>query len=574
MKVATLATGSFRTCKGGLRQIGEVARFDVRQQLRDPLTTLYALVFGLLAFGHTASDVVELVNARGVVPKTAPWALALAFGGLAAFGQVITTMISATAVLRDEALRVRDLVATSGLGLRPWFAGHVVAALTVMVVVYAAIPIGAALGMLAVPVSGASRLATVYAVGHAFAIITLPTMVVVALLLTSVGVFTRRVMGVLIAALALVALWQLALSLEQHTATRTIGALLDPFANAPVLAQTRQWSTTDRMTRPVALDGVLLWNRVLWLLTALAVAGVSGWRVSWRAAGHQAAQAAAPVSWWPWRWRLNRPTHALAPAPTFPHTTTPLAALCRFTARWILQDPAWKAVAALAVGNVLFNALLAPPPLEAGVALTSAQLLLVQQHARLFVILLATVYAGEVIWRERDLRVSDLAATVPVSRATAVLGRLGGLLAAQSLLALLLALVGLAVAWPAISAAPGARGGQSALATWAAWSLFVVWLPFLQLTVLSAAAHAVVNHKVAAHLMLITGWVLAIVVDTRLTVPWWVRFAEPALMQLADGSAAARVPWGLLAQRGAYWSVVSAALVGVIAWRWPRLISR
>jgi ABC-2 type transport system permease protein len=561
-------TGSCRTCKGGLRQIVAVARFDVRQQLRDPLTTLYGLVFGLLAFGHTASDVVELVTARGGVPKTAPWALALAFGGLAAFGQVITTMISATAVLRDEALRARDLVATSGLGPRPWFAGHVVAALTVMVLVYGAMPIGAALGTLTVPASGASRLATMYALGHAFAVITLPTMVVVALLLTSVGVHTRRVMGVLIAALALVALWQLALSLEQHTATRTIGALLDPFANAPVLAQTRGWSTTDRITRTVALDGLLLWNRALWMLIALAVAGVSGWRVSWSATW----RVAAPASWWPSRLRRHRPIRARTLPRTALRTTTPLAALWRFTARWILQDPAWKAVAALAVGNVLFNALVAGPTLEVGVVATSARLLLVQQHARLFLILLATVYAGEVIWRERDLRVSDLAATMPVARATAVLGRLGGLLAAQSLLALLLALVGLTVAWPAISAAPGALG-EGGLATWVAWSLFVVWLPFLQLTVLSAAAHAVVNHKVAAHLMLITGWVLAVVVDSQTTVPWWVRFAEPALLA-PDGRAAAHVPWALLAQRGAYWSAVSAALVGVIAWRWPRLTSR
>ena len=76
------------------------------------------------------------------------------------------------------------------------------------------------------------------------------------------------------AALALVALWQGALSLVTIDAERTIGALLDPFANAPVLALTAHWSEGARTTRTVPIDTLLLANRALWLTVAALVVGM------------------------------------------------------------------------------------------------------------------------------------------------------------------------------------------------------------------------------------------------------------------------------------------------------------
>jgi hypothetical protein len=92
----------------------------------------------------------------------------------------------------------------------------------------------------------------------------------------------------------------------------------------------------------------------------------------------------------------------------------------------------------------------------------------------------------------------------------------------------------------------------------------VLWLPFAQLTVLSLAVHVLLDHKVAAHLLLITGWVVAVVLDGQVDLAWWWRFAEPASL-LRDGVVA----WGELARRGAYWTAVSAALVALCWWRWP-----
>jgi hypothetical protein len=237
------------------------------------------------------------------------------------------------------------------------------------------------------------------------------------------------------------------------------------------------------------------------------------------------------------------------------------ASVRQFTALWMQHDGGWRIVAALAVLNACANAVARPLP-SADMPPFAAALLLVSEHARLFLILLATVYAGELVWRERDVRVHALIDAMPVSLHTLVAGRIQGLLMAQRAVVLPLAAAALLIA---IARAGLGAAWQEQGALWLAWSVFVLWLPFAQLTLLSLAVHVLLDHKVAAHLLLITGWVVAVVLDERGGTPWWLHFAESAPLLHAE-----EVAWGALMQRGAYWSAVSAALLLLSLWRWPR----
>ena len=514
-----------------------VLSFEVQAQQREPLTMLYALVFFLLALGYASSSAVELVGNRGAVPRTAPWALLLAFGGLTAFGQVITTMIATTAMLRDEAQRTRALVATSGLDARTWFLARLAAALVVMLAVYAAMPLGVVVGTL---FAGGAVGAAVQGSARAYLLITLPTMLTVTTLLASAALVTRRVLGVLAAALALVGLWQLALALAAQPAVATVGALLDPFGNAPVLVATRGWSDAARTADVVPWSGVIAANRLLWSALSLALLLLVLRR-------HAALAFTEPV-------RAESTTRDAHSTRALSRASSALASLRHFTASWMVHDGGWRIVSVLAVLNATANAAARPITSTAGEPPFVAALLLVSEHARLFLILLATVYAGELVWRDRDVRVHEVVAALPVSRTALLLGRVQGLLLAQRRIVLPLAVAALLVA--AFRGGAATPHGDSWFAHWMAWSLFVLWLPFAQLTLLSLAVHLLLDHKVAAHLLLITGWVVAVVLDRHGVSAWWVRFAETPPL-LSDGVVA----WAPLLQRGAYWTAVSAVLL-------------
>jgi len=512
--------------------------FEIRQQARDPLTTLYILVFFLLAFGYTSSDVVELVNDRGSTPRNAPWALTLAYSGLAAFGQVITTMIAATAVLRDTATRAMPFLATSSMSPRVWLLARAAAAVAITGIVYLAIPLGALAGalagngLIAVP---PLELAEWYLLP--FIVVTLPTMLTVALVLVSVGALARRALPVLGAALVLVLLWQGAVGLTRSPGTAVLGALLDPFANAPVLAATVLWDAGDRATRTVPLDPLILGNRAIWVATATMLFGFALWRIRWPEPEPAAVRPAATAS-------------------TSTAAGSAFTSLRRTTTAWITRDGGWRTVTVLAFVNAATSAWTRGPG-SGGLLETLGR---VAEGSRLFLILLATVYAGEVLWRERELRVAPLIDAAPVRTRTIALARIAGLALAALQPVGAVTLAGCAVAL--------ARGALTAtgIPLLIAWAAFVVWLPFMQLAALSLAVHVLLRHKVLSHLALITGWTLAVVLDRHGASAAWYRYGEPATLTGAAGSIA----WGSLATRAGYWTVVSGALVVLAAWLWPR----
>ncbi len=517
-----------------LERIRAVVLCECRLQRREPLTALYALVLFSLAFGFMASSAVELVRGRGDVPKSSDWSVMLAFGGLTAFAQVITTMVVVTAVLRDEGVRIEGLMATTQLSPRERLAGQLVAAVIVLTCVYLAMPLGAWVGAIS---GGVDLVALMQRLLRAYVVLTLPSMLVVASVVGVTAALSRRPMASLAASLLLLGCWQLALSLAGSTRVAPIGVLLDPFGNVPVLVATAEWTDAARAVSGVPIAGGVLRNRAVWIVMSAVMLAVGF------------AYARAPL------------------AVVFPSATggtrarsSRIASVWRFTASWISRDGAWRAVTALAVANALINATVRWSHAAPSVASLAEFLDLVREHARIFLILLATVYAGEIVWRDRDVRVNELVDSSPITTAALAWSRLAGLASVQWRAASLL-VAGALLAYVLLVRTLS----LDALLVWAVWAGVQMAAPFLQWGVLSVAVHVLVRHKVAAHLLLITGWVVAVVLNQHGASDWWYRYAEPA--NLLEGGGLA---WTSLVVRGVYWTSVATLLTVLIVRQWPR----
>jgi hypothetical protein len=233
-------------------------------------------------------------------------------------------------------------------------------------------------------------------------------------------------------------------------------------------------------------------------------------------------------------------------------------ALAQFTLRWTWNDRGWLVIAALGVLNVVAHAASAASPLVIDAAGVVA---LVQEHARLFLILLATIYAGELLWRDHDERVAELIASTPITPARLLGTRLLGLVGAECALVLTL----LAGAWIAVAIAHDVVSLVHVVAYGLLWLL----VPFVQWTVLSLAVHAVVRDKIIGHLLLIAGWVLAVVLDANGVDSPWVRFADPPVI-----AAGETTPLSVALLRAAGWTAVCAGLFVLAAQRQRRITSR
>lgn len=542
-----------------------VCRFELRVQFREPATYLYALVFLLLTFAFVSSGTVELVQHRGTLPKLSPLAISLALGGLTAFGQVITTMIAASAVLRDRAWRTDQLVFTTRVSHRAWILGRWSAALLVMATVYGALTIGVLLGAMAPWVARDISLVDVAARALVpWITLTVPTGAAVATILVAAALRTQRLLGVVAAALALVFLWQGCEALAQHHAFGTglsplpktvlLAALADPFGTVATQVVTAGWTDAQRAHAFVPLLGLVGASRLTWL-TIAAITGALMLRQT--RAGTVLAQPSESADVIALDSRLT--------AGPFARIRSRTVQLAIFTVRWMWRDKGWRVIGGLGALNVLAHAIA-----DSGLPITNAAtsstdlarhvVMLVQEHARLFFILLATIYAGELLWRDIDQRSHELVLSAPVRSRSLVLGRILGIGAAEGVLVSVL----LMSAWGALAARGAIASPHSAIALGTLWLL----LPFVQWTVLSLFVHVTVRNKIAAHLLLITGWVLAVALDANGVTSPWVRFADPPTLL-----ATAAIPWNDALWRAAWWSTVSAVLLALTVRQWRGVTS-
>jgi ABC-2 type transport system permease protein len=538
-----------------------VCALELRIQRRDPAVVLYALVFLLLTFAFVSSGTVDLVRDRGVLPKLSPLAIALALGGLTAFGQVITTMVAATALLRDAADRTDQLLFSTPLSHRSWVSGRWLATVIVVLAVSTALVAGVLLGAAAPWVERDVPWLTVAGRAiRAWALVTLPTTLAIATLLTAVAVRTRRLLGVLAAALALIFLWQGCESVRRRidgpVATTTAAALLDPFGTVALQATTAPWTTEQRAMAPIPISGLLGWSRLLWLLLAVGAGTVALRPPATRLVRPTAERSRADV--------FSRRFGSLGAA-WWPRAHSRLFTLARFTRRWMWRERGWLVIAGLGALNVAVHAFSAPTG-PVGARDAAGLIALVQEHSRLFLILLATIYGGELLWRDVDDRVLELVQSTPVGTATLVGGRVLGVWQGQLLLVCALLVAG----WLGTVARPGVSL-PSLRTVWesAAYGGLWLFLPFTQWLVLSLLVHVLVGHKVIAHLLLIAGWVLAVTLDANGASSPWVRFADPPALTLN-----APVPVAEALGRGAVWTVVSAGLLALTMYRWRAATSR
>src|SRR6478672_8716223 len=124
-----------------------IFKFELAYWFKRPLTLLFFTLFFFIAFFSTASDVF-LGIATGQIHRNAPFILASATGIATAIGQVITTAIAGTAVLRDAQLGTEELLFTTRLSKSGYLVGRFIGAFIIMLVIYVALPIGLLVGTL------------------------------------------------------------------------------------------------------------------------------------------------------------------------------------------------------------------------------------------------------------------------------------------------------------------------------------------------------------------------------------------------------------------------------------------
>ena len=477
-----------------------VFKFELAYWFRRPLTLLFFTLFFLMAFFATASDAF-LGIATGQIHRNAPFVLATAMGVLTAIGQVITTAIAGTAVLRDSQIGTEELLFTTRVSKSGYLLGRFVGAFVIMLVIYSALPIGLLAGSV-MPWVPAEKMGPIQisAFFQPFFMIAVPNLLFVSALLFAVGALTRRLFAVYVTGIILLVAWQITQTIVGQLDKLKLASLIDPFALTTVDVAVRYWSVAEKNARLVPLTGPMMQNRLVWIAVAIALFALVAAAFRLRL---QQAKASG-----------RRKKATLAAQVVVP--PTPIVALRYDRASWvrafvsqigfhlrsILREPPYLAISLICVINLMVSLWFQMRPNEsARWPVTSAFAPLVGNGMFVFTVLLATLYGGELVWRERQIKADQLQDSTPVPTWVTF---------GSKLLAVFLAITVLVFVANVGSMLMQLSQGYTRLqpGVYLQVTALIALPTALAITALAMGVHALVNQKFVGHLIVIAYWVL------------------------------------------------------------------
>ena len=487
---------------------GEVFRFEVEYRLRQPSTWVYGLVlFGipfLLMHGINGSS--QYLNA--------PVKVMQASAILGSIGMLITAGIFGDAASRDVQTRMHALFYTSPVRERDYLGGRFLGGLVVNAVLVMGIPLGLLLASL-MPYMSAGKFGPVQLAAYvqAYVLVLLPNVVVIGAFMFAAAVLTRQALATYLGGIALFVLGAVSADFTQGLGSRTLEVLLDPFGGQAISATTEFWTPAEQNSRLIGWPTVMFLNRALWIAVAAVVFALMAARFRF------AHPAGVPRRlWWRRRAVVDTAPDRLVPIPAVraPAAHRSFGFAGRSRQALAIAARGWREIAATRafllilggamffmfavgwdVGSEMFGTSTWPVThLIAGTVLGS--------YLPPVLALLIAIFAGELVWREREVGMGDIAAVAPVPDSVALLGRS---------LALVAMLVTLQVAFMAAGMILQASQGYTRFEIDVYLKLLfgIKLVDYVLLAALAMAVHVIVNNKYLGHLIVVVYFVWTMV---------------------------------------------------------------
>lgn len=416
----------------------EFFRFELRQQLRSPLLWMMGALFAALAFGAAATDVIQLGGGIGNVHRNAPMIVVQFLGIFTLIGMLFIAMSINGALLRDFEQGTAELIFASPIKRRDYVAGRIAAAVLGCLLVYALIGFGIFIAQF-MPWIDAKRLGpvSVYPYAWAFAVIVLPNLLFTAALLSLLAIVTRSILWVYIGVLGFFILSGVTAVLLRDLDNVWIATLAEPLGMRAFGRTIRYWAAEQRNTQLPAITGYILANRALWLGIALALFAAcfalfkterSGTARGWRRA------KASPA---------NKDSGVLAPAASAARTlpkvspsfgpATGIAQFLRqlrFDMLGVLRGIPFIVMLMFALANFIPAAIFAESMYDTPIHPVTSQILAALQGAYSFVLIIIVLfYAGELVAKERSVKIHEVTDAMPVPNWVPLAAKFGALVA-------------------------------------------------------------------------------------------------------------------------------------------------
>lgn len=487
--------------------------FELKLRMRSISTYIFFLIpFLLMLFAVSVEDFGAV--GPGKIYYNGPWGLLENFGQFTGFGAILIAAIFGPAILRDFQTDTYALVFTKPISKFGYLMGKWAASFVTTLFVFSGLLWGGMIGTV-MPWADPSRLAPVHFMAYfkPFFAISVINIFFLGALFFCVAALSRRIVVVYLQGVSVLALYLiLAISvIATNKLDRFWPSVFDPLGMVFMNSIMRYWTVVERNSRLLDWTGPFLYNRLLWTglgILALALTyflfPMSAETLTGRRANRKAKQAAEAEE----QEKKNRP-RAVGALPQVIQNFSGSAvwsqffSMARMRTRLILREIPFWAIALLMIIFCGINGAFAGEASGVKVwPVTYLMLNVLQGGASLFLYIIAALYAGELIWRERDVKFDQIHDALPLRDWTDWLSKFTALAVVQLILMTIVLVVGVVM-----QAVAGYFNFE--LAEYFK-ELYLIGLPQYVIVILLALfVHTIVRNKFVGHAIII-GFILIV----------------------------------------------------------------
>jgi hypothetical protein len=431
----------------------EVFRFELLYRKGRAANYIYFGIIFLLCFLAVASPVVRIGGAVGQIKANAPYVLSIMTLIMSFALTMITSAIMGVAVLRDFDHNTEAILFSTPLKKFDYLMGRFAGSFFVVVLVYCGIWLGF-MGGFAVgkylpwDVEWKEKEILAFNAWHylqPFLVFTLSNLFISGVIFFAAGALARNSIMIYTQGILLIIAYELANTFVTDLEYQEIAALLDPFALNTFEYVTRYWTPAERNTQLVPLEGIMLYNRLIWIGFSVALLAVTYFAFSFNVVRTALIKrkAVAPKK------SAIRPETVLIPVAkqvvTFSTYIKQLFSFSWFYFKLVIREIPFIAIMISGVLFLFVNAINIDQLYGTSSYPTTYNVLGLLNVFDLFFLIIAVFYAGELVWKERQVNINLIVDTTPMPSFVGLAAKFLGLLWIYLITLLILILCGVII---------------------------------------------------------------------------------------------------------------------------------
>lgn len=399
--------------------VAAIARYELAQLTRSRQFWFIGLVFS--AMGVVLMTFAGDIMGGGNINTNAPNNIILFVNVLSFFAMFLVASMVASSVTRDFELDSWQVVFASPVPWRGYLLGRFIGSLLAALLCYAFVLPGLIVGAHGPWTSGTIGPFNLWHYLYAFGVLAIPNLFVLSALLFAVSTLTRKTLAAYAGAVLIFVLFNLGNAALNDESMEPFVFLVDLFGISTLNLTTRYWTPYELNTQLAPLAGTFLWNRIIWL-------GVGVAAMAWTLARFNPYPRSPRI-----KAKVPAEAHVRKvderPITTQVHDRSTawqqLFARVALEVRAVIRSIPFAVLLILGFVNAWALASLVDPVFGAPpLLLTRVAVNALGSGLTLPLLIVVAYYSGELVWRERQVRLDQIVDAMPARNTVFLVSKL------------------------------------------------------------------------------------------------------------------------------------------------------